>query len=275
MKWGTKIFIILAVLVVLGAGFLWYVGNKNNDEPLALKARIAKQDTDGDGLSDQLETWWGTDKNNPDTNGDGISDGVEIMNWDNPTATSSNKEITNLDERLQALVQNAMLKKDGALVTAELSEIPPVVTFTNKDLVTPAAENLSTITKFRDDIRKAFAPLGTLAANESAQLNRFIETGDRAALLAITTEKQKYDAMLQAGQKVVVPTSAEPLYLETLNSLEQVDEAVTYMSQVEVEPILALKSSQDLARRRSVFLLTFVPLNQYFVERGLNEKSTF
>ena len=38
----------------------------------------AFKDSDGDGLSDTEERWWGTNPFNPDTDGDGISDGEEI-----------------------------------------------------------------------------------------------------------------------------------------------------------------------------------------------------
>ena len=44
----------------------------------------AWQDTDGDGLSDQDEYYYGTDPENPDTDGDGASDLEEIYNGTDP-----------------------------------------------------------------------------------------------------------------------------------------------------------------------------------------------
>ncbi len=41
-------------------------------------------DTDGDGLPDITESFYGSDINNPDTDGDGINDGDEVANGDNP-----------------------------------------------------------------------------------------------------------------------------------------------------------------------------------------------
>ncbi len=41
-------------------------------------------DTDGDGLTDAIETELGTDANNPDSDGDGYSDGTEVENGYNP-----------------------------------------------------------------------------------------------------------------------------------------------------------------------------------------------
>ena len=42
-------------------------------------------DTDGDGLTDHEESYWGTDPNNPDTDGDGYTDQEEVANGYNPT----------------------------------------------------------------------------------------------------------------------------------------------------------------------------------------------
>lgn len=44
----------------------------------------AERDTDGDGLSDKEEAYYGTDPNNPDTDGDGMSDGDEVKRGRNP-----------------------------------------------------------------------------------------------------------------------------------------------------------------------------------------------
>lgn len=41
-------------------------------------------DTDGDGLPDMTESFYGSDINNPDSDGDGINDGDEVANGDNP-----------------------------------------------------------------------------------------------------------------------------------------------------------------------------------------------
>jgi chromosome segregation ATPase len=41
-------------------------------------------DSDGDGLTDEEEEYYGTDPNNPDTDGDGYSDGEEVKNGYDP-----------------------------------------------------------------------------------------------------------------------------------------------------------------------------------------------
>jgi len=46
-------------------------------------------DSDGDGLPDMTEGFYGSDINNPDTDGDGVNDGDEVANGDNPTGSGS------------------------------------------------------------------------------------------------------------------------------------------------------------------------------------------
>ncbi len=47
-------------------------------------AVVGESDSDGDGLSDAMEVFFGTDPRNPDTDGDGMSDGAEVDNGRNP-----------------------------------------------------------------------------------------------------------------------------------------------------------------------------------------------
>jgi len=63
-----------------------------------LNQAIIILDTDGDGLSDDLEAYYGTEVNNSDTDGDGYSDGEEIANGYDPIGPGKLiKERTNFD----------------------------------------------------------------------------------------------------------------------------------------------------------------------------------
>jgi hypothetical protein len=55
-----------------------------SDEATDEISSINAQDTDDDGLTDELETLFGTDPANPDTDGDGYKDGEEVENGYNP-----------------------------------------------------------------------------------------------------------------------------------------------------------------------------------------------
>lgn len=72
---------------------------EKKDQLTILNQAVLILDTDGDGLPDDLEEYYGTDINNSDTDGDGYSDGVEISNGYNPAGAGQLiKERTNLDK---------------------------------------------------------------------------------------------------------------------------------------------------------------------------------
>lgn len=56
----------------------------NSDLVLIAKTSVIPGDSDGDGMEDGIENWYGTDPYNPDTDGDGLPDGVEIKIGTNP-----------------------------------------------------------------------------------------------------------------------------------------------------------------------------------------------
>jgi hypothetical protein len=51
--------------------------------------QASADDPDGDGLSNLLEAFYGTDPHNPDTDGDGVSDGKEVLLGRNPRGSGS------------------------------------------------------------------------------------------------------------------------------------------------------------------------------------------
>ncbi len=64
----------------------------DNNETIPLPSSgesFEDRDSDGDGLTDIQERFWGTDAQNPDTDGDGFSDGDEVENGYNPNGTGS------------------------------------------------------------------------------------------------------------------------------------------------------------------------------------------
>ncbi|MBI5733624.1 MAG: hypothetical protein HY973_01620 [Candidatus Kerfeldbacteria bacterium] len=63
------------------AGFMGGVSTGVTENDLAVN------DSDGDGLNDKEEEFYGTGKNNPDTDGDGYKDGDEVKNGYNPLGT--------------------------------------------------------------------------------------------------------------------------------------------------------------------------------------------
>jgi hypothetical protein len=61
----------------------------HEDVGLPVVAFETTDDTDGDGLDDLLEGFYGTDARNDDTDGDGVSDGDEVRTGSNPLGEGS------------------------------------------------------------------------------------------------------------------------------------------------------------------------------------------
>jgi len=80
-----KIFSVLLLTGTIVVGVTLYVKkNDATDLQSALLKSFAEQDTDHDGLSDNMESIYGTDSNNPDSDGDGYLDGEEVISGYDP-----------------------------------------------------------------------------------------------------------------------------------------------------------------------------------------------
>lgn len=77
------------------------IGSKSWDElSVDLEKSMIEQssiDTDNDGLSDRMETFYGTDPKNPDTDADGYNDGTEVQNGYDPNGPGLLNDQTDLD----------------------------------------------------------------------------------------------------------------------------------------------------------------------------------
>lgn len=267
--------VVLVALAALCVGALWYLGDRSLTDKTASElgfVRIEQKDTDGDGLSDALETLWHTNPENPDTNEDGVSDGNSIEQNLDPVKPG-NIQITDSTERIQALVQNALTKKNAPLISVSPTVLPDILTFKDSDLNITNTETVASITKYRDDVRVALrAYFGQAAGGETENLVRFLDSGDESALIALRGEEQKVVNLLNELAKITVPQSAVSNYLVMINSLGRVVQYTHYLADLKNEPLLAIKASQLLGIVKYQFLETLVPVNQYFIDRGIHEK---
>jgi len=89
-----KIFSTLLLTGAIVLCVILYIGKSEapNLQSSLLKS-FAEQDTDHDGLSDNMESIYGTDSNNPDTDGDGYLDGEEVMSGYDPLKPAPNDKL--------------------------------------------------------------------------------------------------------------------------------------------------------------------------------------
>ena len=120
-----KIFSGLLALIALFSGWSFIQTILNaNDVSLSSGNQISlnySKDNDNDGLTNQEESYWNTDMENPDTDGDGFVDGEEVASGHNPLVAGPHdlliefgkeKIASNLTEKLSALITSGLYAGD-------------------------------------------------------------------------------------------------------------------------------------------------------------------
>ncbi len=87
---------------------------------------VPDNDNDRDGLSDQLETIFKTDPDNPDTDEDGYKDGTEVENGYDPTIPSPNDKLGGAAVPAPAASEQPTLTQQFANRYPEASQAAPV-----------------------------------------------------------------------------------------------------------------------------------------------------
>lgn len=116
----------LAVLLVGSGLMLWYVSGffsaaGNRSAALQNALPTPAPDTDGDGLNDYEEPYWGTDFKNPDSDGDGFQDGEEILSGHDPAKRGPNDSLNGGGN----VTQQASVLLLGSLATGTLNPDSP------------------------------------------------------------------------------------------------------------------------------------------------------
>ncbi|HTP57260.1 MAG TPA: hypothetical protein VMJ72_03250 [Candidatus Paceibacterota bacterium] len=106
---------VYLVMLVRNGGISVASGNSLTANSAAALSPGGCKDTDGDGLCDSEETYWGTDYKNPDTDGDGFTDGEEVLSGHDPTKPGPNDLLnskTNLTQQASSLMLGGILNGD-------------------------------------------------------------------------------------------------------------------------------------------------------------------
>lgn len=269
MKRGLTIIVSVAIILLASAvGSLWYLGNNQTKNPVFQKTE--QPDTDSDGLKDWEEETWGTDPANPDSDGDDSSDGEEVTAGRDPKVASGQDELTDINRRIEVLVRNAQAAQERPLISLPSGDQTPAVSYAKTDLKITSEETAATLKAYQDGLFQAIKDFGHQKnEDELALLLRFVEQGDKGALITLSLLQTSYPQLINKLLALTVPESAAKLHLELLNQTAIISETVFYMTRAEKEPLLALESGQSLQAKKAAFAQTLMALLNYFGERNL------
>jgi hypothetical protein len=227
---------------------------KQSLEKIQVYAQSNKNtDTDGDGLLDWEEAFWGTDPKNPDTDSDGAPDGKEIEQRRDPltpgpndyvrsignpdqTITSSKEDLTESEKLMRGMLTTIMYSSDptnkdfAKKVTQELAD-----TVNAKGKTLSNTYNLSQI----KTIPETDASLKLYGNTVGAALKTTEEVAKekRAAMLIIATGIKEgkntifdeFDALIKKERneasvllKIAAPKDIAPFHLLLVNSAENI-----------------------------------------------------
>jgi len=218
-KLGLRVVLITAIIFIIIGGIYW--GAKKiiaprEEQPDRVAADTATAgigdvldtdpiDSDGDGLPDQFESIYRTDKNNPDTDGDGIPDMLEIEEGTDPT-------IPGPDDVDQPATGEAVIDIE-TFTDKYLSELP--VDITRQEIL--SADRLE---KFVNDNKGQLLPdipdeqLKTATANDKEAISAYLQkisSKHNDQLKAITNEdiEQALTEELQLKPEAMINIQAQ------------------------------------------------------------------
>ncbi len=174
---SRKLKVLLAVLA-LGAfasgGYVLRIFSHSPDpslvtDPVMLQAQALglvqpSRDADNDGLTDNEETYWKVDFQNPDTDGDGFLDGEEVISGHDPAKKGPDDWLSasrNLTERTTRLLA-------GGILTGDLK--PGGQTYT--DSVQRLAEDI--LEKYRENLSVTVEDVSLTSTDTQADREKYV-----------------------------------------------------------------------------------------------------
>lgn len=265
------VIIVVAVLLALGVltmGLLWWLGGSEASTELAIK-KIERPDSDEDGLADWEEALWHTDAANPDTDGDGSKDGEEIVLGRDPRRGGTGDRLLDPQERLEALVRNAIETQDQPL-GAPAGPLPALLVYTKNDLTLEGDETAASLERYARGLEAVLKRFTAAApGTEAALLLKYLETGDEAALAPLAPAGRNYFTLVQDLIALRVPASAANQHLELLNRAAYLTQLVFLMAEVKNQPLIATRAAEEAPIKLMNFLDFVKQFDAYFIARGI------
>ena len=258
-------------------------------------------DTDGDGLKDWEERFWGTDPNNPDTDGDGIGDKTDpdsknnlyadIKNDLNNTevAPENQREATGTDLLAEAFMTRYLAAKATApggslsaddqerVVSSALNDlsIPIVYTeYSENQINLIITDTDVVIKKYGNDVG-LILKTNSNSVEETDSLSLFDRVLEENEPNSSSVKKLKeyvegYDRIINALLLVDVPPSAKNTHLEFLNLMSK-NRSLNYMfSKFHEDPFGAISVMSIYESAVSETINIFADVFTYFKSHNID-----
>lgn len=297
--------VVLAVLIVLGLGFLAsYKSNSNNDNNSSGKFSYISslfksndKDSDNDGLKDWEETLWKTDPNNPDTDGDGTPDGQEVNQGRDPlkpgpddkleTSSLISRDFLNegssLTENISRQFFSEYLKQKQSgnlseagrenLISSFMANIQTGQTHNYKaysvsDIQISHDNSSEAIKKYGNDMGKIIKEdSGPATEHEIIIFQRAIETENENELQKLNEIIDAYNKMSAHGLLLKVPSDIANLHLSLINSFAGTANNLKNMQKIFTDSVLGGMGFNQYQETASLMLETFRNINNFFTDK--------
>lgn len=260
------------------------------------------KDSDNDGLKDWEETLWKTDPKNSDTDGDGTPDGQEVNLGRDPLKPGPDDKLEtpklfseeNFYGGTGGLTKTDVLARDflsqylsaKALRGGELDESTKenLINSLNSNVNLSISSRIHTLSDLKissdnskEAIRNYGNQLGAIIKKYSEPapemelivFKRAIESDDQTELKKLDKNINAYDSMTKEFVNLTVPSSAQEIHLNLVNSFSNIKEIISNLQsffQDPVEGLAALNQYQDAGKAMSN---TLTALDNYFRDNGV------
>jgi len=283
---SRKFFIIvLSCILAIGGMYEYQSWRKKINEEQAKAASekinsraksLANIDTDGDGLLDWEESYWGTDYKKADTDGDGTPDGKEIELRRDPLTAGPNDYVRTIGEAKQTMTSSLEdLTESEKLMRGMLTSIMYSSDPTNKDFAkqvtqdivnsinekgknlpdTYALSQIKTISETNESLTTYGNAVGGILKNSEETLKegntavlilaRGLKANDSSVFNEMDSLIQENKTRATALLKLSVPKYTASLHLALINSVENVAFAMGNLKFVISDPVRGLTGMQQ------------------------------
>ena len=308
MQVQSRNILIALIVALLLLGGAWFFGQKRteankerllflSEDTVTANERVAKLDSDGDGLPDWKEQLLGSDKLNPDTDGDGTSDGDEVAqnrdpltpgpddeNFAGSTSVALEIDTSGLDptDKLsrELFAGYVALKEQGNLDTraeqiflgslaAEELSAPDAQVYTEGDLPGNRGSSEAEVKRYWEDMKPALLHMLNVPENELIVFARALENADATEMVSISKSIEVYDETIDKLLTIAPPQDATSLHLEIINALSFTVATLEMMPDSLVDPIQALNVVRSYNTAEDRLERVFDRMNTYLFAKGI------